>query len=149
MNTENRNNNMNPYIVEMFDSIMADENDNDNDKENSIKIDNILDKEIEKINIKNEKSYKQNEIQNDKQNNDEQTLSTYALIGAFLYIIISMPHSNKLLEKISPSLIENNYKNIIMKAMIFAIIFIIIAKYLKFDKKFLLNFYPISYIYHN
>jgi len=107
----NENNNMNPYIVEMFDTIMAEEKEKDKEKDNSINSNYITNnnstRDISKIN--------------------ELLMSKNALIGAILYIIISMPFTIKILYKISPSLTENNYKNVILRAMVFAILYIIIT----------------------
>ena len=128
-NEENGNNQyMNPYIANMFDSIMADEINEDNeDINNNIDTDKIKKKNSIKKNSKNCK------------NKNEIILSKNAIIASLIYIFLSLPCNINLLEKISPSLVENNYKNILLRAMLFAILYIIITKYI--DEKNIINNY--------
>ena len=137
---DENSNKMNPYIVEMFDSIMAEDQDNLSANVNIINKDIISNDEID-----SNKNYK---LKQDKYSNlninTDINISKDALICSFIFLLLSAPHTDILYEKISPLLSKNSYKNIIFKSLIFAILFIIIKKYIKyniFDNSFIKKFY--------
>ena len=58
-------------------------------------------------------------------------ISKKAIVGSFIYIILSLPQVLTIMNKILPYATEaDTYKNILLRAIIFSIVFVLIAKYL-------------------
>lgn len=123
------NNELNHNIVEMFDSIMAEDvNNNDNQR--------IYIKEYD-----NDNEYKEYDKENKKENENEyftliknevKGINKEIIISIILYFLFSLLLTTKLFNNII-NLEQASYKNIIIKSLIFSFILIIIIK--KIDLK--------------
>lgn len=57
-------------------------------------------------------------------------ISKKSLLGSFLYIVLSLPILLNALNKILPNSQDNLYKGLLLRSIIFSILFVLLAKYI-------------------
>jgi hypothetical protein len=83
-----------------------------------------------KIQLLSKAQLKNNNIQSDLQKMQMFDISKKAMLGAVLYLLLSIPQFTSVLDKMFPSKSDTDiYKSLLLRAILFSILFVLSSKY--------------------
>jgi hypothetical protein len=90
----------------------------------------IQKKPIQKIPIQKKPIIVQQPLENQQKQSNLADISKKAVLGSGLFILLSIPHTSCLFEYVvANNTTIDNYKTVLLKALIFSIVFVLLSKY--------------------